>query len=588
MQTTVNCIYDTYANGSSSKADGIKLSDTCFETTDQILANAKNYVPVFQFNMPSLSEVNITSAKFYFYVYNAGGNVEHRVQLHNIHESLSGLTYNGLYMSKVVGSNTLESAESLVFTTADTVLEGYNRWVSFDITNMVVGHLGESYYTLSIVSDLITTPSSGAYRTTYIRSSEAGYTPYIVIDYDYATPFKPTLKYPVGDAISNTGSLTFQWQYNSGGTSPQAKYEFGWKMQSETTWNTIVNTTANTYHTMNASTFNNGIVDWRVRTYNVRGMVSEYATAQFVCIGKPANPVITGVKNDALTEITWTANKYEETAVSVQIIQNGGVIYDSGIIPGGLEDIHRPNIILDNGLYSAVLKICNIYDMWSDAVSKSFNISRSKPVVKNVTVSGQKGFNHISFSGDAQKYYIFRRENNNDFVCIAITTREFYDDYAIKSDSLYCYFIRAYNGGYADSVSVSVYSKYRGYYLSNSEKMDYNVNLLLHNQEKYIPVNKNIGNNNVLMQYVGREYPVKESSGFKNYKINVSAFLKEEEIDKLIKILNENGVFCLRNKEEVLYCDITNTTMKNIPLLNGYLIEIECQRIDFKSEVDYQ
>ena len=62
-------------------------------------------------------------------------------------------------------------------------------------------------------------------------------------------------------------------------------------------------------------------------------------------IGKPANPVITGVKNDARTEIIWQANRSEESAARIRILQGGQEIYDSGIIPAGIEDAHKPCLL---------------------------------------------------------------------------------------------------------------------------------------------------------------------------------------------------------------------------------------------------
>ena len=94
---------------------------------------------------------------------------------------------------------------------------------------------------------------------------------------------------------------------------------------------------------MNAALFANGIVEWRVRTYNQLEMASEYSMGQFYVVGKPGNPVITGVKNDALTEITWSAQKTEESSARIRIIKDGSEIYNSGIISGGIEDAHRPN-----------------------------------------------------------------------------------------------------------------------------------------------------------------------------------------------------------------------------------------------------
>ena len=177
-------------------------------------------------------------------------------------------------------------------------------------------------------------------------------------------------------------------------------------MQSATQWNTTTVTSANQQHTMNAALFANGIVEWRVRTYNQLGMASEYSTGQFYVVGKPGNPVITGVKNDALTEITWSAQKSEESSARIRIIKDGDEIYNSGIISGGIEDAHRPNIILPNGTYSAILSIANIYDLWSDPVPKSFTINRVRPAVPALKAQSYGDYVELYFTGDTNIYYI--------------------------------------------------------------------------------------------------------------------------------------------------------------------------------------
>ena len=92
--------------------------------------------------------------------------------------------------------------------------------------------------------------------------------PYIEITHEDAKPFKPSIMYPDGDILPNSGNVTFRWKYNAGFSAGQAKYDFGWKMQSESQWNDVMVATSNQQHTMDASAFRNGIAEWRVRTYN--------------------------------------------------------------------------------------------------------------------------------------------------------------------------------------------------------------------------------------------------------------------------------------------------------------------------------
>ena len=354
-----------------------------------------------------------------------------------------------------------------------------------------------------------------------VATIEGGYAPYIEITHEDAKPFKPSIMYPDGDILPNSGNVTFRWKYNSGFSAGQAKYDFGWKMQSESQWNDVMVATSNQQHTMDASAFRNGIAEWRVRTYNGIGMVSEYATGQFYVVGKPGNPIITGVKNDALTEITWSAERSEESSARVKIMQYGKEIYDSGIISGGIEDAHKPNIILQNGVYAAILSIANIYDLWSDQVSKSFTINCQRPDTPELTVQSYDDFVKLDFSGNINSFYIYRAEGEREFLPIAYINPPFsnkgyrYEDYGVKSDRMYRYYVRAYyDGGISDSKIREVFVKYDGYYISEINHMNKRVKLILSNDSEYIPVNMSKENSNALVNYLGRRYPIKEAGTF--------------------------------------------------------------------------
>lgn len=164
------------------------------------------------------------------------------------------------------------------------------------------------------------------------------------------------------------------------------------KMQSATAWNSSTVTSSNKYHTMDASSFANGVLEWRVKTYNAKGLSSEFSTAQFFVVGKPPTPEISSVKNNAITEIRWEAAKAEEVAAQVRITKNAVTIYDSGRIAGGINDVYIPDIMLSDGMYAALLRISNLYDMWSDWISRTFTISGTKPNKPTLKCIQSRGF----------------------------------------------------------------------------------------------------------------------------------------------------------------------------------------------------
>lgn len=568
----VTCIYDSQTNKSGS----------VLESSTQMYISIGGQDGFLQFNIPALDEIYLSSAKLFLFLVDKGGNVKVVPTLYNVDDSLSGKPYS-TYMTFQASGLIAEAAES--YAPAGANIVQYHTWTSLDITELMIGYLGRNYYTLGLIGKTL---SSGSFSAPAIGTIEAGRAAYIEIEYEYAVPFKPTIVYPLGEAISNTGTLTFEWRYHASGASVQQKFDLQWKMQSNTTWNTVTQTTSNTAYTMNASAFTNGIVEWQVRTYNKHNMVSEWATSQFVVIGKPGNPVITGVKNDAITEITWNANKQEESAARVQIRSGSNVIYDSGVIPAGIEDAHKPDLILDNGNYIAVLAISNMYGMWSNEITYPFTISNTKPSVTGFSAVSCGDYVKLTYTGtDHAEYYIYRAEGNSDFIPIGRTAGWEYNDYAVKSGTRYRYYVRCYLNAYRDTEIRDVSVKYSGLYLSGVTNMERRVNLVFHDRELFLPFKQSARNDNALILYSGRKKRVKESGIHYSESINLEVFVKKQ-MEPLVNAIHEsNDVFCLRGADFVMYCDITDIG-KSATLFNkGYLLSLVFDDVDYNEKVRF-
>lgn len=577
---------------------GYKYDGTTSEGLTELLVGAdyagaagnfREQLAALQFALPQLNDQNITSAKLYLYVKETKRLVEIEPQFWDIRERITTKSYNtflNLYENSYVESG----SETKAFD-ADNII--YNAWVSLDITGLVIGN--NNNQTFSVVLRDIDHEEWGnvpALRHCVISSIEGGSAPYIIIEHENATPFRPTILYPDGDVVGNSGNLTFRWKYNAGVSAGQAKYEFGWRMQSAIQWNTTTVSSANQQHTMNAALFANGIVEWRVRTYNQLEMASEYSMGQFYVVGKPGNPVITGVKNDALTEITWSAQKTEESSARIRIIKDGSEIYNSGIISGGIEDAHRPNIILPNGTYSAILSIANIYDLWSDPVPKAFTINRIRPAVPVLKAQSYGDYVELYFTGDTNIYYIYRAEEDGEFqpICrleAGYRSAYMYQDFAVKSGKKYRYYVRAYNGGIADSHQADVYVRYDGYYLSCVADMKKRVSLILSESEEYIPLSIARKNENYLLQYLGRKYPVKEAGEFASCSLQITAFIYRKEAEKLNEIMGMNDIFCIRGRGILMFADISSAGYINAFFDQGFVVSLTLEKLDYDGVISY-
>lgn len=557
-------VYDTY------------VSDAHKTTTYENAAFAslgKTYrIGVQQYNIPKLDDIVLNSAKLRLYVSESISGAKVTAALYEQNQKFSGLTYNDWI--PVMDRKILDAEGSFTFTRGSS---SYDEWIELDIANLILGNIGKQNFTLGITTNKPT--------FTIIETSRNTHPPEIVIDYQNATPFVPTIIYPDGEVLENAGTVRFQWRHNTSGGSAQSKFELGWKMQSESSWHTVTQSTAQQYYDTNASSFQNGIVEWRVRTFNTKGLASDYATAQFFVVGKPGNPSIASIKNDAITEIAWTANKSEEASARLEILQGGKVLISSGEIAAGISDTWKPNIMLPNGAYTVTLEISNIYGIWSGKIAKTFNIGASAPARPQLQLYNQGDYTELIYSGPNTEYFVFRAEDGGAYIPIARTTDKQYEDYRVSSGKRYSYFVRAYAGGYSDSAPKDISICYPGYIISGLAGSQ-RVTAYL-SSEEYINDELMEELDVSLSHYVGREYPVRESSGFRDASVSLEFFLNQKNYWNLAEILGKNQPICIRCADFVRICSVSEHGATRDKLLGGYYVNITGHRIDFKEAVDY-
>lgn len=557
-------VYDTYVSDAHKS--------TTYENATYASLGKTYRIGVQQYNIPKLDDIVLNSAKLRLYVSESISGAKVTAALYDQNQKFSGLTYNDWI--PVMDRKILDAEGSFTFTRGSS---SYDEWIEIDIANLILGNIGKQNFTLGITTNKPT--------FTIIETSRNTHPPEIVIDYQNATPFVPTIIYPDGEVLENAGTVRFQWRHNTSGGSAQSKFELGWKMQSESSWHTVTQSTAQQYYDINASNFQNGIVEWRVRTFNTKGLASDYATAQFFVVGKPGNPSIASIKNDAITEIAWTANKSEEASTRLEILQGGKVLISSGEIAAGISDTWKPNIMLPNGAYTVTLEISNIYGIWSGKIAKTFNIGASAPARPQLQLYNQGDYTELIYSGPNTEYFVFRAEDGGAYIPIARTTDKRYEDYRVSSGKRYSYFVRAYAGGYSDSAPKDISICYPGYIISGLAGSR-RVTAYL-SSEEYINDELMEELDVSLSHYVGREYPVRESSGFRDASISLEFFLSQKNYRKLAEILGQNQPICIRSSDFVRNCSVSEHGATRDKLLGGYYVNITGHRIDFKEAVDY-
>ncbi len=567
--STINCFFDA----------GVSLADYKDTNGWAYYRPQKNdTIGLYQFDIPQMVDVSISSAKLRVFVSKTyAWNITLNAQLY---DNVNNYRFSGdsgetpENLSSIIEHPIVTSTGEYKITQTS---QDFNRWVEIDITNLVTGNLGKKNFSIGVLCS--EKSQSGAPR---IETIEGGYTAQIVITYTDAVPFPPTLTYPLGDILENSGTIRFQWK----SSSTQTKYEFGWKMQSSTDWNNSTIESKNQYHDMDASLFANGVVEWRVRIYNSKNMVSEFSVAQLYIVGKPPRPTIANVKNDAITIITWEANKAEEVAAQLQIKKGDAVIYDSGKIPGGVDDSYTPDLILPDGQYVALMRISNIYDMWSDWISKTFTIGGTRPETPVLRAYDQGNHVTLEYSGNAAEYFVYRSENGEDYVPIARVTEKSYDDYAISSGVNYKYFIRAYIQSYADSNKASVYMSFRGFFLSPVNGMQKSVRLFLSDEENP-ETSINVSREKKLVQYAGRNYPVEEKGELVSRTVSLSRYLNKNDARVVEKMIESGEVLCLRGDRCKIFGVPDSMSMKQNVIFGGFFISFSLEEVDYKERVRF-
>lgn len=400
--------------------------------------------------------------------------------------------------------------------------------------------------------------------------------PMLRVVYEDVPPDKPTLVSPVGAYKDSASVVRFEWQYNSSVGGKQKKFDFQWST-NQSSWTTISETTENTYLDIPEDTFPVGNIYWRVQTYNEYDESSGYSDAAvFYSIGAPTAPIIQAVSNECRPLIEWSA--FDQQIYQIQILQGEAVIYDSGDMPGISTRQYRIPIFLDDGEYSARVRIKNEYDMWSEWGTTSFSISTIKPDKPTLSIQRSRYGLELIIGGAQEVSYIYR-----DDICIARVTGEKYFDNAVANGKEYQYFVRALSqAGFADSdIELGTPSFSYGLLNAGDEIIELKHNL---NSE---PGKTMINNLPMTMNmYDGRKYPVPEISSNVNRSLSLTYFFRTyAEAEKLIEEANKKEVVLYRDKKGLkMYGVITNVTVQDV--LQGYSVTFTVTATDFDEAVE--
>jgi hypothetical protein len=376
-------------------------------------------------------------------------------------------------------------------------------------------------------------------------------------------PSIPTNLSPSGGTPKDRASvIRLSWQHNDANNDTQAQFDLQWRLQGDTTWNTVTQVTTNQYWDAPANTFPKGTIEWRVRTYDQEGLSSPYSDIQTFFAGdKPANPTITDPANGAIVPVANPVVQWSsvgQTAYHVKVLDtNNNLLWELQA-----NSTNKAQTILyalqNNTDYKIQLAIKNADNLWSDFVTVNIHVSYTPPAVPIVTTTKGEGIITISIDNPTPSgtqpnvsYNDLYRRKQGETTWTRIATNIPADasfvDYTPAFGQVYEYFVRAWgdNGTYSDSSVVSESISLTGVWLHEAD----NPLETLHQFKLVSERSENWQPTAAMMQFAGRRLPVAEYDDTEQRTISMKITVLKNSDDKeaLENLIRSKKTLCYRD-----------------------------------------
>lgn len=532
------------------------------------------------FDISDIKYKKINSATLY--MYKTGGDDSYSSTLY---------TYGirkGWKASEVTGMNVEDKLDP--FSLRQESTNATSGWYKYTLESTFKGlqHIDRANNTTHMKNGIALECYFTSEDTLSIFSSTKGSNkPYIEVNYEDAPPLQPTVFEPNSNYINNVEEVTFKWKYRTEVSDAQTGFELQWKHEVGN-WTTVSRTTSSESYVMPSNTLPSGRIEWRVRTknqFNELGPWSEVLT--FHAIGLPVAPIVSITQQGARPIVTWAANLQQ--VYQTQILDNNNkIVYDSGSVPSISGRSHKVAAFLENGAYTARVRIKNEFDLFSNWGSKEFKIETSKPNPPNLNIYNINDGLMVRIDQVINDYLlIFRAEKDSeDYKCIAKTNEYDYRDYSVKGDTEYKYFIRVVlDETFVDSqkVMTKAYLKYSTL-APTSNLADY---MQLKSSLNSRPEkNMSLSNLSTKQHYTGRQFPTVDYTTFKNNVYNFTFYLPESELYKFIEMYNRKEAILYRDKRIRVFGDIDGLDI-GLTDLDGYSVKFTITETDYNEGGSY-
>ena len=436
-------------------------------------------------------------------------------------------------------------------------------------------------YNLFAISDSPEDPfgtDSKYYSLTEIYNVEETY---IEVEYE-PVQLIVTPVYPINVNVTNTKDATFTWVFNNSENRTEdwlyaTKYEITIKQLDniknyESTTNSVV---------IPADDFVAGKAKYKIKVYSNYGTTGESEECEFTFIGKTDAPEINFILQSNFPVFGWEID--EQKAFELNIYDASGLVYGSGIIISEKKYYVLP-IMIENGEYYVEIRALNSYGYYTDWSTIGFvlNPSRVPEPVENVLISANPVYGitiDCTVPEGNDSLYVMRRRNEFDKPVLVGEFKKGFIDYKIPLNTSYQYTVRRYmqNYGIADSTWIDGEVKTEGVVIRDSKDASNYIHLW--KNSSIFDVSSDDERSDVLVNVVGRPYPIKEVGEWIASTRTFSAYVDDEDYKKLIKMnINSNSVYYQSN-EEIILCHMRIRDGGRF-VDQGRIVNFELTRID--------
>lgn len=378
---------------------------------------------------------------------------------------------------------------------------------------------------------------------------------------------------PVNVPVTGNKPVEFRWTVaNDSGTQPTAS-----DLQISTdgsTWTdlTTVSGSGKTY-TAPANTFSPGTVYWRVRAYNRDGVAGSWSSAaSFLCISASAPPVVT-VEAVPFATVNWQGSGQQAYRITVD-----GTLYGPFF---GTDKTYTLDEPLADGQHTVTVEIQNLYGLWSDPGSATFQVTNVPGAA--VTLTGGFGVDaQLSWTTEstADDYLIYRSG-----VRIGHTTQKTFTDRLQLGESDWNVLNRLANGNYTRSNTVIGTTEAATCWITTADGSSDWIELKL-TQRSQTEQNYSYQRVHSLRHVSGAALPVLELSSYENRTASFdTAFLTAEDARAFENLRGRVVILKVRN-EEIVIGALTTIRKTTGDFYRAY--EFTVSRIHWEDYIDDQ